>query len=393
MSPPYAPQTAALGGVPTVGVDVPICAVFLALFITGAVSHMTILQVNRRRSHKFIISGMMFGFCMARITTMVMRITWACRPNSVPIAIASQVFTAAGVVLLFVINVLFAQRILRAQHPNAGWHPIIHYGFIAIYVLIVITLIMIITTVVQQFYTLDANTHRIDRDIILYGGTFYAFISFLPIPLVLISLIIPRKTHVQKFGEGRFRNKIIILLLAATLLCLGATYRVGTNFKNPRPRTDPPGYFSKACFYIFNFVVEIIVILLYVIVRVDRRFWIPNGSHASGDYLKAQSGPELVEKLANKNTDHPDDHRIIGTEEEVFDDEPPSMARGGDVKAERIAAAAKSSSGTNTQDVDVERGHERGGGHSGGGLGGTTAVPTPMTLASPPNETEKTTTT
>ena len=197
----------------------------------------------------------------------------------------------------------------------------------------------------------------------------------------------------QKFGQGRFRNKIYILLLAATLLCLGATFRVGTNYKTPRPRTDPPGYFSKVCFYIFNFVVEIIVILLYIIVRVDRRFWIPNGSHAAGDYLQAHSGPELVEKLANKDADQADDHRMVGTEEEVFDDKPPSMARG-DVKAERLAATG------NAQDVDVdvdvergdehkhELGHERG--DHAGVLGGTTAVPTPMTLASPPNEAERT---
>lgn len=38
--PPYAPQTAAVGGVPTVGVDVPITSVFLFLFVCGAVGHM-----------------------------------------------------------------------------------------------------------------------------------------------------------------------------------------------------------------------------------------------------------------------------------------------------------------------------------------------------------------
>ena len=340
------------------GLDVPICAVFLAIYILGAVSHMSIYVVNRKRSHKFIISGMMFGFCMARTVTMIMRISWACKPTNIPIAIASMVFTAAGVVLLFIINVLFAQRILRAQHPNLGWHPIIHYLFIGIYVLIVVTLIMVITTVIQQFYTPNANTHRIDRDIVLYGGTFYAFVSFLPIPITLISLAIPRKGRTQKFGEGRFRNKIYILLLAAALLCLGASFRVGTNYKTPRPKNDPPGYYSKACFYIFNFVVEIIVILLYVVVRVDKRFWIPNGSHAAGDYLQAKSGPELAEMQA-KGAD-----RMVGTEEEVFDD----------VAPEKEAKVGEQ---------DVERGQQ-------GALEGTTAVATPMTLASPPSEAEKT---
>ena len=373
MSPPYAPQTAALGGVPTIGVDVPIAAVFLVLYVFGAASHMYILQTNRKRSHKFLLSGMIFGFCMARTVTMIMRISWACRPMNIRIAIASMVFTAAGVVLLFVVNLLFAQRILRAQHPNAGWHKIIHFAFLGVYALIILTLIMLITTVVQQFYTLNANTHRIDRAVILYGGTMYAVISFLPIPLLLLSLAIPRRTPLQKFGEGRFRHKVAILLLASTLLCLGASFRAGTNYLPPHPRSDPPAYYSRACFYIFNFVVEILVVYLYVLVRVDRRFWIPNGSHAAGDYLRAKSGPELAAKLAaqgeKEGRDGEDETRRVGTEEEVFDEMPPEieMNHGG------------KGSGWRDGERDVER----------GGLEGRTAVATPMGVATPVGEVQE----
>ena len=375
MSPPYAPQTAALGGVPTIGVDVPIAAVFLALYLTGAAAHMYILQTNRKRSHKFLLSGMLFGFCMARTVTMIMRISWACRPTNIRIAIASMVFTAAGVVLLFVVNLLFAQRILRAQHPHAGWHKIFHLAFLAVYALIIITLIMLVTTVVQQFFTLNANTHRIDRAVVLYGGTMYAVISFLPIPLLLLSLAVPRKNPIQKFGQGRFRNKIAILLLASTLLCLGASFRVGTSYLTPRPRSDPPGYYSKACFYIFNFVVEILVVYLYVLVRVDRRFWIPNGSHAPGDYLRGKSGMDMAAnaKMAAQDgvEDAEDEERWrVGTEEEVFDEMPPEMNGGKESQRK-------------DGDGDVEKGEER------GGLEGRTAVATPMGLATPVGEAEK----
>ena len=338
--PPYAPENAALGGVPTVHTDVPITAVFLILFIIGAVSHMTIFQINQRRGHKFLMSGMMFGFCMARIVTCVMRIVWATRPRNVRIAIAAQVFVAAGVVLLFVVNLIFAQRIVRSCHPNSGWHPIFSLGFKAIYVLIVITLIMLIAAVIQQFYTLNLNTRRIDRDIQHYGQTFYAIISFLPIPLVIFGLVIPRKTRVEKFGSGRFRIKIYILLLATVVLCLGASFRAGTNYLALRPANDPAWYLSKACFYIFNFVVEILVIYLYVAVRVDKRFWVPNGSHAAGDYSRKESTEEksTVEKgTEEKSTEEkgteekglaePADKEGraegIMSEEEVFDDQRP----------------------------------------------------------------------
>ncbi|KAL8995400.1 MAG: hypothetical protein Q9188_006825 [Gyalolechia gomerana] len=311
---PYPPKTAGLGGTPTVHTDIPITTVFLFLFICGAAAHMTIFQLNKKRGHKFVLSGMMFGFCMARVTTCVMRIVWATRPRHIPVAIAAQVFVAAGVVLLFVINLIFAQRIIRAAHPHGGWHPSFSYFFKAIYVLIVISLIMLITANIQNFYTLNSNTKRIDRDIILYGGTFYAVISFLPFPLVVGGLIIPRKTRVEKFGSGRFRSKIIILLSAAFFLCLGASFRVGTNYKPPRPLNDPPDYYNKACFYIFNFTVEYIVIILYLVVRVDLRFHIPNGSKRAGDY----SGINALRTKEEVTMTNPS-LRVM-SEEEVFDD-------------------------------------------------------------------------
>ncbi|KAL8989664.1 MAG: hypothetical protein Q9169_008312 [Polycauliona sp. 2 TL-2023] len=309
---PYPPTTAGLGGVPTINTDVPITAVFLVIFICGAVAHMTILQLNNKRGHKFLMSGMMFGFCMARITTCVMRIVWATRPRNISIAIAAQIFVAAGVVLLFVINLIFAQRIIRAAHPNSGWHPLFKRSFTALYVLIVIGLVMVITTNVQSFYTLNANTKRIDRAVILAVGTFYAIVSFLPIPLVVGGLIIPRKTRVEKFGSGRFRTKIAVLLTASVLLCLGATFRVGTNFKTPKPLNDPPTYFNKGCFYFFDLTVEVLVIFLYVVVRVDRRFHVPNGSKGPGDYSARNVSDDKEKHVATR----------IKSEEEVFDDAP-----------------------------------------------------------------------
>lgn len=44
-SAPYAPTVAGIGLQPSVDVDVPVLAVFMFLFILGAATHMTILQV------------------------------------------------------------------------------------------------------------------------------------------------------------------------------------------------------------------------------------------------------------------------------------------------------------------------------------------------------------
>jgi Protein of unknown function (DUF3112) len=289
---------ALVGGVPNTSVDAPITSVFLVLFIIGAVMHMTILQLNLKKGHKFLASGALFGFCMARITTVTMRLVWSTHQDNVSVAIAANIFVNAGVIIIIIINILFAQRILRASHPKLGWHRVVHYLFMAYYIVIMLLLIALITSIVQQSYTLDPNIHRIDRDIQLVGGTNSAFAAFLPIPLLIIGVVLPKMRSspssprsVDKFGSGRFRTKIRILLLSTLLIFLGAGFRVGANFA-PRPASDPAWYHSRACFYCFNFTVEIIVIYMYAFLRVDRRFHVPDGASGRRNYGPAEGKAE-----------------------------------------------------------------------------------------------------
>jgi len=227
------------------------------------------------------------------------------------------------VLILFIINLIFAQRITRAAHPNFGWHKALSNTFKVLYAGVAAMLAMVITATVQSFYTLNPNVKRIDRDMQITALTYLLLISFLPIPMVVFGLIVPRKTRLEKFGSGKWRSKIWILLASAILLCLGASFRSATTYKNPRPRNDPAWYQAKWCFYFFNFVIEIIVVYLYLLVRVDRRFIIPNGSKGPGDYLghqMEQHSGEIADEALRRSmssTTH------ILSEEEVFDDEDP----------------------------------------------------------------------
>lgn len=72
--PPYPPGGAILGGTPDGKTDVAISAVFVVIFASLAATHMTIFQVNKKRAHFFVPSAVTFGFCMARITTFILRI-------------------------------------------------------------------------------------------------------------------------------------------------------------------------------------------------------------------------------------------------------------------------------------------------------------------------------
>lgn len=75
---------------------------------------MTTLQVDRRRGKKLLLSGILFGFCMARTTACTMRLIWNTHLTNISVATAAQIFISADVILLSVINLIFIQRVLRA---------------------------------------------------------------------------------------------------------------------------------------------------------------------------------------------------------------------------------------------------------------------------------------
>lgn len=230
---------------------------------------------------------------------MSLRIAWACYPRNIGLGIAANVFVYVGTIILFMIDWFFVQRIVRAQHQRLGWstpYRIFHRGALAV---LVITLIMIILVNIWQFFTASSTKLHVFRALQLTGQTYFTVFCFAPAILVLISGLIPR-TETEKFGAGRLRVNIIILLIAVAVLTTGQLFRCviawipQTPFLNSagQPVTQP-WYLHKACFYVFNFVTEIIVIVMFALVRVDLRFHVPNGSRVSGDYSGRNSRVNL----------------------------------------------------------------------------------------------------
>lgn len=88
----------------------------------------------------------------------------------------------------------------------------------------------------------------------------------------------------------------MLVLVAATLIALGAGFRAGTNYV--QPLLDKPAWFdSKACFYIFNFTIEIAVVYMYAAMRIDLRFHIPDGAKGPGSYSVTKVRVETEEEF------------------------------------------------------------------------------------------------
>lgn len=283
---------------------------------------MNIFKKNKARGHKFLPNIFIFGelmlygqidntltialgFCMSRIMTCILRIVSVANPRNVQLAIAAQIFVAVGVLILFLINLVFTMRLVRSLHSSVGWHPVFSVAFKILCVLVGSTIILVISSTVQSFYTLDTGIKATDKSLQLYASTFLAVVATLPLPIVISSLLIPYSPPDQ-FGVGSLRTKVIVLLVSSAFLSLGAWYRCGSSFQPSVPRNQPlPGYLGKAPFYFFNFFVEIQTVFFYAIMRVDLRFHIPNGAKGPGSYSQPQPNGGAESTDSGPNSSNP----------------------------------------------------------------------------------------
>ncbi|KAK2008478.1 hypothetical protein LZ32DRAFT_662047 [Colletotrichum eremochloae] len=294
--PPYIPQLAAPGLIPTIPVDVPVCIIFIIFFVAAAGINIFILIRNLGRKHKFLFSSVLVGFCVTRIIALSLRIAWATQPWNVRLNIAGTIFASAGVVLLYAINLIFAHRLLCGLHPNIGWIPAVGYFLYFCYFLLIVCLICAISAFTASFYTLVPDNLHDCHLVQLFASTVFAIIAFLPIPIVLFAAFYPGLRCPEPFGYGSLTTKIILVLAATTFLTIGAIYSCAANYA-VRPIWFPGWWDYKVCYYIFLYTLELLVVLLYALLRFDLRFHIPDGACKAGDFIKGQHAYKRVSGL------------------------------------------------------------------------------------------------
>jgi hypothetical protein len=285
-----AAMPALLGGIPTVNVDIPICAVFIVIYACFAATNMTIYQRNLRRHKKFFLSALLFGFCMARILTLVLRIVWSAKPQDQGVAIAAQIFVNAGILIVYIENLILAQRILRAKHPSIGWNPILRVLYMVLYALVGGCLVMVITSIVLSTETDEQHVKQQCRDVQLAGVTYFLIFTLLPLAHLFAVFVLPKSDTEENFGEGSMRAKMAIIV-GSTCLCITiAGFKTGAAWSPPRLATQPAWYQSKPAFYVFSFVLEYVALGVLTFSRIDRQFHIPDGSNGPGDYSSEGKG-------------------------------------------------------------------------------------------------------
>ncbi|KAL7627651.1 hypothetical protein AAE478_001844 [Parahypoxylon ruwenzoriense] len=312
---------AILGGIPSRHIDDPVAGVLLALFLLSALAHGGVLYSNRARGRLFAFSGMLLALCLLRGVSLVVRLAWAAHPRTPAAALAAGVTAQCGSVLVYVVNLLLALRVLRAYRPRLGWHRASATAVWFLIACVLCCLVMAVAATVHDFYV----PGQADRAVQLFAGTYLAFLAFLPVPVVGAAVLAhrmsssspspprifkfhlprPLRQHgsnrdnsIEKFGAGRWRTKLELLVFTSIVATLGAGFRLGVNFDGQLAGSSSSGgggqsawFHSRASYYCFNFVTDLAVSTAYLLARFDRRFVVPDGARGPGDYA---AGRQLI---------------------------------------------------------------------------------------------------
>ncbi|GJC96732.1 hypothetical protein ColKHC_05558 [Colletotrichum higginsianum] len=285
-----------IGGDPSTNIDVPVTFLFLLLFAAGAYTHIRIYRANAKRGHKFLLSDLMFDFCMVRTVTCIMRIVWA--------------FEKTRVVIL---------RIIRSIHPHFGWHPALRVFTLFFLFSVPAVVVLNSTSIGVSFFKIE-DQDRVDTalNLLKAGVSWIMLLAVLPVIGVIVASTIPGPRP-ERFGQGDTHQKIAVLLIGATLLISGHAVRLAATLK-PEPPTSTNKIFSKEVFYTTGFMFEIFVVVFYAVIRVDLLFHVPNGSKGPGDYSrKPKPGEEDYEAALITREEIEDELIGLGHPYEVVD--------------------------------------------------------------------------
>lgn len=277
--PPYALNEAQIGGLPTVTDDVPPLIAFLIMFSASALVSIWLLEHHRRHhGHLSTIAIILFLFAGERVLTCILRLVWAYRLVHVQIALAAQVFVQAGVLLLYLMNLLLVKRIWVEQVPGVKLQDRLKMFLGLLSMCTVSTLIMVITSIIISVYTLDQGIITRCLDIQRAGETYFVLFATVPIPLLLIIQCLSRDRSLRTvdFDPPRiqsYKRRKIAFVCLSTLLCLtNAGFKAGVVWMPVRPLFDPAWYHSRACLYAFVFGTELCVLLMCFVARADLMF-------------------------------------------------------------------------------------------------------------------------
>lgn len=292
--PPYPLNNAQMGGIPSAPVDVPPLAVFLTLHAAAATISMVLAESHRRSGRGLAIPIITFLFSGERVLACALRIAWASRPDSVRVAVVSQVLLQAGVLLLLLLNVVLAERLWLDRQPGPSTRRCLRVLLGGISGLTISAFVTLVVSVVVSVYYLDQGIIDRCRDFQRAAATYVVVLALAPVALLLVAprvstVPIPQRTITRRF-------KVAIVLSSCLLCTINTGFKAGVVWARPKPLFNPAWYHSRTCLYTFVLGTEVVAVIMLFVTRIDLRFRSSASLRNEGEH---EGGEEAVEHEKN----------------------------------------------------------------------------------------------
>jgi len=133
------------GNYPTSYDTVP-SAIFTAIFTVIAILHLVLFIVNFSRGHFFYISIVWSFIALIKAIGFGLRTGWSTNILMINMALASEIFCILGGVFLITVNLILAQRLFTWRHPVGGSRRLFRYTMVLLYVMLVLVVFLTIFT-------------------------------------------------------------------------------------------------------------------------------------------------------------------------------------------------------------------------------------------------------
>ena len=309
--------------------------VFAVLFGVIMVVHIIIFIINTSRGHYFYLSLVWIFYCMMKVIGFSIRANWAKDITLIIQGLVSEIFLIVPAIIIVSANLILTQRLFTWRHPVGGsrwlfWNFMFTaYAFVAI--LLAVT---IIASVVPYLYFLSYSSYRSWIHTVQFTAIMVILYSLTSVALIGLSFWLPTKkdelrytyqpwwiesfapfyfvekhaaqkaehTFMKRNSHHRHATRVIaathhhfhsikgltnqrgtlkhnismgILIVTTILIFIGAIGRAIVVFQARWHLYASPAE-SKWFMYVVWGVFEVIIMILYIVGRVDLRFYRPD---------------------------------------------------------------------------------------------------------------------
>ena len=135
------------GGYPN-SQDIPASIVFAVIFGVIMIIHTVILVINTSRGHIFYLSFVWILYCAMKVIGFSLRAKWGTDVTLVAIGLTSEVFLIVPAIVIVSANLILAQRLFTWRHPVGGSRKLFWFFMIALYAFVVI---LVAVTILASF--------------------------------------------------------------------------------------------------------------------------------------------------------------------------------------------------------------------------------------------------